>query len=138
MVTPSKSKARFCRRVGCVYWMKVASPSILAFTRCRQRVARWARRVANEWTVWPAVVLWVRAFASAGTERWAGATTGTAGFGVLVVEQQRRQRLAQVPLDVVGEHAEEDMRSDPLLEAVVDRPHLEVDCFQATKRAFGP
>ena len=54
--------------------------------------------------------------------------------GIVVVEEQRRERAAHVPLDVVGEHAEEDVGPDPAFEAVVDRAHLEIHGLVAAER----
>ena len=53
----------------------------------------------------------------------AGATgvAGAPGVGQgLVVEQQRRPGAAQVPFQVAGEQAEEQMRADPAFLAVAD------------------
>ena len=41
-----------------------------------------------------------------------------------VVVQHRRQALAHVPFEVVGEHAQEDVGAHALFEPVVDRPDL--------------
>ena len=41
-----------------------------------------------------------------------------------------------MPLHVVGEHAHEDMRADPLSGVVVDRAHLEVHGLEAAEGAF--
>jgi hypothetical protein len=45
---------------------------------------------------------------------------------VMVLEEEWRERAAQVPLDVVGEHAEEDVRPDPRFGVVVKRADVEV------------
>jgi hypothetical protein len=47
------------------------------------------------------------------------------GRGALVGEKQLGPGLAQVPGEVVGERAEEDVRLDAVLEAVVDGTQLE-------------
>src|SRR5262249_34906999 len=47
------------------------------------------------------------------------------GRWVFVVEEQWLPGLAQVPGEVVGERAEEDVRFDAVFEAVVDRAQLE-------------
>jgi hypothetical protein len=44
---------------------------------------------------------------------------------LFVVEEQRLPGAAQVPAEVVGERAEEDVRLDAVLEPVVDRAQLE-------------
>jgi hypothetical protein len=52
---------------------------------------------------------------------------------VVVIEQHRGQCLAQVPLDIVGQHAEKNVRTHPLGEAVADRADVEIHCFEAAK-----
>jgi hypothetical protein len=51
-------------------------------------------------------------------------------------EQQRCQRPAHVPLDVIGEHAEKDMRLHPAGEAIVDGADLEVDGLERAEGAL--
>ncbi len=58
------------------------------------------------------------------------------GLRVVVVEEHRGERAAHVPLDVVGEHAQEDVGAHAAGQPVVDGPHLEVDGLEAAKRAF--
>ena len=58
------------------------------------------------------------------------------GVLVLVGEEERTQRLLHVPLDVVGEHAQEDVGAHAILVVVVDRAHLEVDGLEGAKRAL--
>jgi hypothetical protein len=48
---------------------------------------------------------------------------------ILIGEQQRPPRFDQMPFDVVGEHAEEDVRPHSALEPVVDRADLQVHGF---------
>src|SRR5581483_3055317 len=48
------------------------------------------------------------------------------GGGLLVGVCQRGQRCAQVPGEVGGEHADQHVRADPVLEPVVDRPQVQV------------
>ena len=55
---------------------------------------------------------------------------------VLIGEQERAPGLEHVPLDVVGQQAEEDVRPHPRLEAVVDRPHLEVHGLERPEGPF--
>ena len=57
------------------------------------------------------------------------------GALILVGKEQGTPGLSHVPLDVVGEHAEENVASDAIGEMVVDRADLQVDGFQ---RAEGP
>ena len=54
----------------------------------------------------------------------------------LVGEQQRLQSLAHMPLHVISQHAEEDVRLDATFEAVTDRTHVQVDTFQCAERAL--
>ena len=56
----------------------------------------------------------------------------------MIVEQEGCEILAQVPLDVVGEHAEEDVGSDAVRSSVVDGADLEVHRFEASEGAFDP
>ena len=41
-----------------------------------------------------------------------------------------------MPLDMVGEHAQEDVGAHPVGQPVVDRPDLEVDRLHAAERPF--
>ncbi len=67
--------------------------------------------------------------------RPAGRSPGLGTFSLLVVEQQGLQSLAQVPFDVVGAQAQEDVGAAPGLGAVVDGADLQVHALQA---AVGP
>src|SRR4051812_26064324 len=58
------------------------------------------------------------------------------GVLLLVGEHQLAPRLAHVPLDVVGEHAQEDVGADAIFAPVVDRPDLEVDGLEGAEGAF--
>ena len=58
------------------------------------------------------------------------------GLSVGLVVEHGRQLLAHVPLDVIGEHAQEDMRPNPRCEAVVERPDLQIDGLERAKGAF--
>ena len=66
-------------------------------------------------------------------ERHDGGACGRSGFWVIVVEQQRLELGAHVPFDVVGEHAQEDMRAHPVAGVVVDGTHLEVHGLEAAE-----
>ncbi len=68
-----------------------------------------------------------------GRDRIASCTLDVEFF---VVEEQRSERLAHVPLDVVGEHAQEDVSSDVVLGAVVNGPHQQVHALQAAEGSF--
>src|ERR1700690_3919324 len=39
-----------------------------------------------------------------------------------------------MPLDVVGEHTKKHVYADPIFQSMMNRPHFEVDGFQAAKR----
>jgi hypothetical protein len=54
------------------------------------------------------------------------------------MEQDRGPRLAQVPLDIVTEHAEKHVGADPRLDPVVHRPDLQIDRFHGEKRLLYP
>ena len=58
-----------------------------------------------------------------------------AGLRLMIGKQDRRQRVAHVVLDVVGQHAQEHVRFHAMSEPVVHGPHLQIDAFQ---RAEGP
>lgn len=60
------------------------------------------------------------------------------GRPVVILEQQRRQRPAHVPGDVIGEHAEKDMRPHPAGEAMVHGADLEVDRLERAEGALDP
>ena len=67
----------------------------------------------------------------------AGATGGScSGGGVFVGECQRRPGLAQVPDEVGGEEADQDVCADPVVEVVVDGAQVQVDGFEGAEVAF--
>ena len=53
---------------------------------------------------------------------------------VVIVEQKRCESLAHMPLDVIGEHAEKDVGTDPIDQVMVDGADLEVNGLVAAKR----
>src|SRR5680860_11521 len=55
---------------------------------------------------------------------------------LLVGESERRPRLAQVPHQVFGQHADERVRPDALVAAVADGAQLEVDRLEAAEVAL--
>ena len=121
--------------VGRASMSAVMAPGTAGRTRLRVRVARSPSRLRKLWTGRPSGVRFLPALARAAFERWARDGRGTAGFGggrVVVVEEHH------VPLDVVGEHAEEDVGADAPLEAVVDGPHLEIHPLEAAEGALDP
>ena len=52
---------------------------------------------------------------------------------VVVLEEDGRQGGAQMVFDVVGEHAQEDVRAHVHVLAMPDGPHAQVDAFQAAE-----
>jgi len=54
----------------------------------------------------------------------------------LTIEQQWLPGFAQVPFDVVGQHAEEDVGTHPIRQMMVDGPDLQVHALQAPKGPF--
>ena len=75
------------------------------------------------------------ALASAGSKRWA-ATNGIAALGgrggfVVVVKQDRRKDLFQVPTEVAGQHPQEHLGAHPVGQPMPYGPHLE---FTVTRR----
>ena len=63
---------------------------------------------------------------------------GAADFlDVLVVEEHGREGLAHVPLDVLGEQAQEEMSAHPPVEPVVDGPHEQVVALERAERPLG-
>jgi hypothetical protein len=91
----------------------------------RTRVESSVSRVASEWQGSPAVVRLVLGLALGGGGAARLGDRVRLGRRLLVVEQQRLPGLAQVPGEVVGEHAEEDVGIDALLEPVEDGAQLE-------------
>ena len=59
-----------------------------------------------------------------------------AGIRLVIVKQHRGQRLAHVPLNVIGQHAEEHVRTDAFLQMMMNGPDLEIHTFQAAKRTL--
>ena len=52
---------------------------------------------------------------------------------IVVVEHHGRERLAHVPFEIVGEHAQEDMGADAIAGIVEDRPDFEIDRLGAAE-----
>ena len=72
------------------------------------------------------------------SETCAGATTEGRGAPPrdLVVEQQWLEPGAQVPLDVVGKHAQQHVCAHPVGGTVIDGSHLQVDGVQTPEGAL--
>ena len=62
-----------------------------------------------------------------------GAALGLAGRLVVIVEQDRGERLAHVPFQIVGQHAQHDMGAHPMAATMMDRPNLEIDGLEAAE-----
>jgi len=58
------------------------------------------------------------------------------GVLVVVVVEHRGETGTHMPLDVIGQHAQEDVGAHALLQPMVDRPDVQIDGLQATKRAL--
>jgi hypothetical protein len=41
-----------------------------------------------------------------------------------------------VPLEIIGQHAQEHVRPHPALQPVIDRPDIQIDSFDATERTL--
>src|SRR5271157_2222572 len=52
------------------------------------------------------------------------------------MEEERRQLLAHMPFDVIGEHAQEDVGAHSVLVPVTDRTDIEIDGLHAAEGAF--
>ncbi len=61
---------------------------------------------------------------------------GLGGLFVVVVIEHRREAGAQVPFEIVGEHAQEHMCSDGFLQPMIDRSDVEIDGLETTKGAL--
>src|SRR6516165_926203 len=66
-----------------------------------------------------------------------GALAGGDGE-IVVVEQHGFETLAHVPLDMAGEHAQEDMGAHPGRQPMVDRAQMQIDGLEAAKGALDP
>ena len=56
----------------------------------------------------------------------------------MVVEQNGCERVAHVPFEIVGEHAQEDMGAHAIRAPVEDRPDFEFDRLEAAEGALDP
>jgi hypothetical protein len=55
---------------------------------------------------------------------------------IVVVEEQRCEGPTHVPLHIVREQAEKDVTADPILQVMMDGPHLEVDRLETPERSL--
>jgi hypothetical protein len=72
----------------------------------------------------------VATLSCAASDRAAAATGSRCFFAlqVLVGKHQLAPRLAHVPLNIVGEHAQEDVRPHALLQTMMDGTDVQIDC----------
>ena len=90
------------------------------------------------WTWLPSSSVLESALCWAASERLAGATGSRVDFGleVFVGEQERTPGLQHVPLDVVGEQAQENVGANAALQVVVDGTHFKIQGLERTKGPF--
>ena len=55
---------------------------------------------------------------------------------VVVIVQHRRERLAHVPFDMIGEHAQQDVGAHARRGPMEDRPQMEIDGLERAERAL--
>ena len=58
------------------------------------------------------------------------------GLLVFIGEEQRAPSFDHMPLDVVGEHGEEDVGADAALQAMSDGPDHQVNTFETAEGPF--
>jgi hypothetical protein len=92
------------------------------------------------WTGNPSSVCLVAALRSAALERCALATMELraifGGLFVVIVEQDRLERLAHVPFEMVSEHAQQDVSAHAVGSTMMNRAYLEIDGLDAAEGAF--
>ena len=134
---PRRSWALCWRGVGRAIKVKGCSGAMAVTRVFRVSVARSASRVRKLWTGRPSSVRPVVCLLTAAGERSALATTlarsASAHRLVGVVVEQRRQALAHVPFEVVGQHAHKHVGTHAIGQPVIDRPDLEVDGLDAAE-----
>jgi len=65
-----------------------------------------------------------------------GGAGGLGGGLVVIVEQDGREHLAHVPLDIVGEHAQKHVGAHAIGTAMMNGPDLDIDGLEASKGAL--
>jgi len=98
-------------------------------------VARSASNVEKLWAIVPCAVTLVRAFSSAPSERLAGAT-GSRSVRAIRRREQFAPHLFHMPLDIVREHREQDVRAHTVFQMVVDGAHVQIDGLEGAKSAL--
>ena len=79
------------------------------------------------------------AMSRAGALGWCddGGSCGVSLGALVIVEQDRSERLAHVPLEIIGEHAEQHVSTHPIGQAVMDGSDFEIDRLDGTEGALG-
>ena len=77
-------------------------------------------------------------FRLAESDGWAASGLAGPGFQILVIEQQRSQGLPQMPMDVIGQQAQEQMSPYPRLHPMTDGTDVQVDGLQRTEGPLHP
>ncbi len=130
--------ARCCWALAVVRISKVGAsgPALGVRQVLRTMVASSAIRVAKLCAGVPSSSTWTgglglrRGRALGWRHRIARGLGGLLGVG----EHQFAPGLAHVPLDVVRQHAQQDVRAHPIGQAMVDRPHLQVHRLDGAER----
>jgi hypothetical protein len=63
-------------------------------------------------------------------------TIGTNTLELLIIEKNWGQVSPHVPFHVIGQHAEQHMRANPLFQAVMNWPDLQIHRFHTAERAL--
>ena len=126
--------------VGRVRTVKGRSGAMAVTIVLRASVARSASRLWKLWTGAPSAVRPVALLARArGRALRLGDRAFAQGFGgvlVVVVVEHRGEAGAQAPFQIIGEHAEEHVSADALLQPMMDRANVQIDGLQTAKGAL--
>ena len=135
METPRRLKAFCWIGVGLAVMVKGSSGVRAVTTVFRVRVMRSAIRVWKLWTGSPSSVRLLVCLLTAAGERWALATAlSRRALGrclVVVIVEHGRELGTHVPLDMVGQHAQEDVCAHAITEPVVNGANVKIDSFYA-------
>jgi len=102
----------------------------------RVSVASSASRLLKLWVCSPVVVRLLCALRFAAAERLALATGSAVAAGCSSLKSRGSPGFAQVPGQVVAEHAEKDVGSDALFEVMVDGTDLELGALECLEGAL--
>src|SRR6516162_242838 len=127
-VTPRRSRARCCMRVGVA--RMVVRRSGPRRTTLRVSVARSPSRVRKLCTGSGSpspgsVRLWTALRCAAG--EGSAFATGDARCRIVLVEQHRSEALTHVPFQIIGQHAEQDVRAYSWRDPMEHRTQLKID-----------